>query len=30
VIIWHIDISIDSVVYRVVLEEYIEEDFPLV
>ena len=29
-IIWHIDISIDSVVYRVVLEEYIEEDFPLV
>ena len=29
VIIWHIDISLDSVVYRVVLGVYTEEDFPL-
>lgn len=30
VILWHIDISLDSVVYRVVLGVYMKEDFPLV
>lgn len=30
VIIWLVDISLDSVVYRVVLGVYMKDDFPLV